>query len=80
MQWAHLGEQYHAVDPVRPCLAHAVEEPVPPAQAVHPRHATDGDVLLAIVHKQGQNEVVGAQKRLRDGPADGGAPPVPSRP
>lgn len=38
-------------------LGHRVQQAVAPSQAEHPGHGVDGDVLLAVVHKDGQDEV-----------------------
>ena len=72
----HLGEDDDRVDAVGAGLCDLVDEAIRPAEAVHPRHGANGDVLVAVVHEQREDEVVGADDGLLDGALDGGAAPV----
>jgi hypothetical protein len=75
----YLGEDHHRVDTVRAGLCNLVQQAILPSEAVHTGHGVDGDVLLAVVHKDGEDEVGGADDALLDSLTDSGAATVAAR-
>lgn len=76
----HLGEDDDLVDAVGARLGDGLDETVAPAQAVDARHGENGQVLLAVVHEDRQDEVRRRYVRLADRAARGVAAPVAARP
>ena len=77
---AHLGEDDDLVDAVGARLGHKVREAVGVGEALNARHGGDALVLVALVHKERQDEVAGAEGVLLYGGAHGGGAPVAARP
>ena len=77
---AHLGEDDDLVDAQRARLGDVLQQPVAPAQAVDAGHGGDGQVLLPVVHEDGQDQVRGRDVGLADGLPEGAAAAVAPRP
>ena len=75
----HLGEEHHRVDPFGARLPHGPQKARLPAQPRHAGHRVNGDVVVAVVDEDGEEQVGGGQNGLRDGLADGRGAAVAAR-